>query len=232
MQPIDTVPSIARRAVDEGDSGVTSPNSGTPEPGGTDPPGCAGTEFEPLEDALRKCESTMPKSSDLPAGLKDKLEVRITSSALSTPPGGRADLTITLRNKSGEPLALYFTGDPSPRFEVEAVDSKGRRVDLPPGKQPAWPKGVSPAVRDVKASRITLLAGGTARAKVVWAAVRTRWAPELLRAKGWDGRAFPRVSAGSLAPGKYTLRFSLPLVFEKGALDVPKFTMDVGAAAR
>jgi hypothetical protein len=111
-----------------------------------------------------------------------------------------------------------------PRFDIEAVESKGRRVDLPTGKPP---KTLTAPAREVKAARVTLAPGETARVKIPWEAVKFRWAPE--RAKSWEGRGYPRAPAGPLGAGKYTLRVVLPLigVFEKGELDVPKVAIDV-----
>jgi hypothetical protein len=224
MAPIGTVP-VATRTVEEADGGTTTtPNSGTPSP--MKEAACASDDFEALEEALKQCGSKMPGATDVPTGMRDKLELRVTSGTPSIAAGGRVDLTITLKNKSNEPLPLYFSGDPSPKFDVEAVDSKGRRVDLPAGKPPKTP---APPTREVKAARITLAPGGTARVKIAWDAVKTRWAPE--KVKTWDGRGYPRAPAGPLAPGKYTLRIVLPLVgvFEKGELEAPKVPMDVGS---
>jgi hypothetical protein len=225
MAPIGTVPIIAR-TVEEPDGGTTTtPNSGTPS--AAKEAACTGGDFEALDETLRQCDSSMPRAGDVPSGMRDKLEVRVTAAAPSVTPGGRVDLTLTLRNKSSEPLPLFFSGYPEARFDVEAVDAKGRRVDLPAGKAPK-----SPAVppRDVKASRITLSPGGTARVKIPWDAVKMRWAPD--KAKTWDGRGYPRVPYGSLASGKYTLRVVVPLlgVFEKGELELPKVPIEVGGA--
>lgn len=224
MAPIGTVP-VATRTVEEPEGGTTTtPNSGTPSP--MTESACASDDFADLDEALKQCESKMPRSGDVPTGMRDKLELRVTSGTPSISAGGRVDLTVTFKNKSNDPLPLYFTGDPSPKFDVEAVDSKGRRVDLPAGKPPKRP--ALPA-RDVKASRITLAPGGTARVKIAWDAVKTRWAPEKM--KTWDGRGYPRAPAGSLPAGKYTLRIVLPLVgvFEKGELELPKVPIEVGS---
>lgn len=223
MSPIGTVPIITRTA-DEPDGGTTTtPNSGTPS--AAKEAACTSGDFESLEESLRQCDASMPRAGDVPSGMRDKLEVRVTSSTPSITPGGRVDLTVTLKNKSSEPLPLYFSGDPAPKFEIEAVDGKGRRVDLPAGKPPKSPALPS---REVKASRITLTPGGTARVKIAWDAVKTKWAPD--KVKSWDGRGYPRAPAGPLGAGKYTLRVVLPLigVFEKGELDVPKVAMEVG----
>ncbi len=224
MAPIGTVP-VATRTSEEPDGGTTTtPNSGTPAP--LKESACSSDDFEALEEALKNCESKFPRGTDVPNGMRDKLELRVTTGAPSVAAGGRVELTITFKNKSNEPLPLYFSGDPSPKFDVEAVDAKGRRVDLPAGKPPKTP--VVPA-RDVKASRITLAPGGIARVKIAWDAVKTRWAPE--KVKTWDGRGYPRAPTGPLEKGKYTLRIVLPLVgvFEKGELELPKVPIDVGS---
>ena len=224
MAPIGTVPIKERTAVEGGDGGTTTPNSGTPSV--AKEAACTSGDFETLEEALKQCDSAMPRSGDVPSGMRERLEVRVVSGTPSITPGGRVDLTLTLKNKSNEPLPLYFSGDPAPKFEVEALDTKGRRVDLPTGKPPKTP---TVPTRDVKASRVTLAPGGTARVKIPWDAVKTRWAPE--KAKVWDGRGYPRAPAGPLAAGKYMLRIVLPLigVFEKGELELPKVAMEVGS---
>lgn len=225
MTPIGTVP-IANRTVVEPDGGTTTtPNSGTTiAVKDAKESACTSAEFEELIDALKGCESGMPKTGDVPSGMREKLEVRVSASTPSITPGGRVDLTILFRNKSSDPLPLFFSGDPSPRFEVEAVDSKGKRVDLPKDKPPKSPAMPS---RDVKASKIVLMPGGTAKVRIPWDAVKTRWAPE--RVKSYDGRGYARAPAGPLGAGKYTLRIVLPLigVIEKGELDVPKVPLEI-----
>ena len=225
MAPIGTVPVLTRTSEEPDGGATTTPNSGTPNVASAAKEGaCTSDDFESLEDALKQCESKMPRQGDVPSGMRDRLEVRVMSGTPTITPGGRADLMLTLKNKSSEPLPLYFTGDPTPRFEVEALDGKGKRVDLPPGKPPKSPAAPG---RDVKASRITLAPGGTARVRIPWDAVKTRWAPE--KAKTWEGRGAPRASAGPLAAGKYVLRVVIPLVgvFEKGELEVPKLPIEV-----
>lgn len=223
MAPIGTVPIIPRTPEESEGGTTTTPNSGTPS--ATKEAACTGADFAALEDALRKCDSSMPRPGEVPSGMRGKLDVRVTASTPTITPGGRVDLTVTLTNKSDEPLPLFFTGDPTPRFDVEALDSRGRRVDLPSGKPPKSP---AMPLRAVKASRITLTKGGTARVKVPWDAVKTKWAPAKAKS-GWEGRGYPRVPAGPLGRGKYTLRVVLPLVgvFEKGELELPKTSVEV-----
>jgi hypothetical protein len=221
MQPIGTAPEHDRTPKDEGnDAGVTAPNAGTPVPGNSSV--CAGSEIDPLDDALKQCDAPLPRAADLPSGMRDKLEVRVTPSASQIPPGGHVEVTVVIRNKSNDSVPLFFSGDPLPRFEVEAFDAKGKRVDLPPGKAPPWPKGVEPAKGEVKAQKVMLDKGGVARVKVSWDAVKTKWAPD--KAKVWDARGFPRVPSGPLPAGKYTLRVVVPILND---LDIPKIPIDV-----
>jgi len=222
MQPIGTVKNEKRTVDEPGDSPVTTPNSATPS--AAKEAACNASDVEDLAEALRQCETAMPKAADLPTNLREKLEIRVNAGTLSITPGGRVDLTITLRNKSNEPLPLWFALDPMARFDTETLDAKGKRVDLPAGKPPKSPSPPSP-----KAARITLSAGGTARMKLAWDAVKTKFAPE--RAASWDRKGPPRAPAGNLPNGKYTLRVLIPLIgaFEKGELDPPKFPIEVGS---
>lgn len=237
MEPIGTVSNLPRTPEEpDDDAGVTAPNSagssasapsGASAAGGTSGE-CAGGEFRDLADALNGCEVPMPKTSEV-RGLKNKLEIRVNAASSTTTPGGRVDFDVVLRNKTGEPIALFFSGDPVARLDTEVVDGKGRRADAPPGKPPAWPKGVAPPTHDVKAYKVMLAPGSQLKVKVAWDAVKSRWAPE--RAKTWDGRGFPRTPAGALLVGKYVVKFPLPLIgaFEKGELDIPKVTVEVTA---
>jgi hypothetical protein len=224
MAPIGTVPVVVR-TVEEPDGGTTTtPNSGT-APSARES-ACAGAELEATEETLRQCEAPTPRASDLPPGLRDRLEVRVSASASSVGPGGRVELTVTLKNRSSEPLPLYFAGDPTPRFEVEALDGKGRRADLPAGRPPKPQAPLGP--RDVRAARLTLSPGGLLRVKVPWDAVKTRWVTD--KVKGGGDRGLPRAPSGPLAPGKYTLRVALPLLgaSDKSELDLPKVVVEVG----
>jgi hypothetical protein len=224
MQPIGTVDDIPRTVDDLGPGDTTTPNSGTPSARTSE---CAVGESDDLEATLKECEVPMPKKSELPSPIREKLELRVTASTPTITGGGQVDLTVFMRNKSKEPLPLFFTGEPDPRFEVEALDAKGRRVDIPTGKHPAYPKGYSAPTREAKASRVTLLPGAAAKVKVAWVASKMRWAPEKL--KEWDRSGYPRVPSGDLSRGKYTLRVSVPLigVFEKGEMSPPKTTVEV-----
>ena len=184
MEPIGTVKDVPKPDVDDTPGGTTTPNSGTPNP--AKEAACTITDADTLDETLRACEGPMPKTGEIPP-IKDKLETKLNASAASTTPGGRLELVLSLHNRTNEPLLLVFTGDPSPHFDVEAIDAKGRRADLPSTKWPGYPKGQKPEARDVKAYRITLEKNGTARLKLGWEAVKTKWAPD--KGKSWDGRA-------------------------------------------
>lgn len=220
MESIGTLKNVPKPIEDNSPGTTTTPNSGTPN--AAKEAACTMTDVENLEETLRSCDVPMPKASDVPQ-VKDKLEMKVSASTPSTTPGGRVDLVLTLRNKTDSTLPLYFTGDPNPRFDVEAYDAKGRtRVDIPAGKFPGYPKGFKPEARDAKAARITLEKNGTAKVKLSWDAVKTKWAPE--KAKTWEGRGYPRAPAGPMPPGKYTLRVLAPLI---GDLDAPKVEIEV-----
>jgi hypothetical protein len=225
MEPIGTVPNVVRTADDDpGDASVTSPNSGTPSPGQQQV--CTSADFDSLDKTLDDCDVPMPRSSELASNLKEKLEVKLSAGTPTITPGGRVDVTVTLRNKSSDSLPLFFSGDPRPRFDVEAFDSRGRRVDIPSGRQPAWPKGTSPPpARDVKAFKIVLEKGGVARVRLAWDAVKMKWAPE--KAKGWTGHGYPREPSGPLSKGKYSLKVVLPLVGE--LVESAKLPIEVGS---
>jgi hypothetical protein len=207
MEPIGTIKNLPPVPAEEpGDSGVTAPNSGT-APAATAV--CTAGDLDNAQDILGQCEVPLPRAADVPS-LKDKLEVKVVTASPSIAPGGHVELQITLHNKSGDSLPVYFSGDPGPRFDVEAVDGKGRRVDLPTAKWPGYPKGVKPELHDAKSSKIVFEKNSTARFKASWDAVKTKWAPE--KAKSWEGRGNPRVASGPLAPGKYVLRVVLPIL--------------------
>jgi hypothetical protein len=222
MEPIGTIKNIPTTAKDEGgDSGVTTPNSGTPSPGSS---ACNASEFENLEETLKQCEVPLPRASEVPS-IKDKVEVKVAASPAKTTPGGRVEVLVTVRNKSSDTIPLYFTGDPVVRFEIEATDNKGRRVDLPTAKWPGYPKGHKPETREAKAAKITIEKGGTAKIKVQWDAVKTKWAPE--QAKTWDGKGYPRIPSGPLGPGKYSVKVLLPWMGGE-AVESPKAQVEVG----
>ena len=198
----------------------------SPPPGTATPATCTGVEVENLETSLHGCEVPMPKPGELPAATRDRLEISLVASKPQVAPGARLELTLTLRNKQAEPLPLVFTGDPSPRVEVEALDAKGRRADRPAGKPP--PSRTSASGREAKAARFTLGPNGVARVHLAWDAVKLRWAPE--RQKTWEGRGPATAPAGPLPRGKYTLRAVVPLlgVFERGDVELPKVLVEVG----
>src|SRR5512135_2223838 len=94
MQPIGTVANVPRSSEDDDKGATTSPNSATPSSsGGGNGGACSSGDFDALDESLKQCEAPMPKSGELPSGLRDKLEVKVTPSTTSIAPGGRVDLT-------------------------------------------------------------------------------------------------------------------------------------------
>ncbi|MDB4942359.1 MAG: hypothetical protein JWP97_1893 [Labilithrix sp.] len=224
MAPIGTVPDIPRVAADPADGGAsTAPNSGT-NPASAKEAACTMAEIDSLAESLRGCDVPMPKPAELTPGLADKLELSVTTNTPSVQPGGRVDVTLTMKNRTADPLTLYFSGEGKIRFEVEAYDAKGaRRIDIPNGKPP---KNAFPPGRPTKVARIILLGGGSARVRVPWDATKSRWAPEKVRS--WDGKGAARAPMGEMIIGKYQLRVALPLLTpEKGDLDTPKVPIDI-----
>lgn len=160
------------------------------------------------------CEVPDVKATDAKSmDMKGKLEVKLAATASRVDPGGQVDFIVQMTNKTKAPLSLDFLLDPTPRFQVEAYDSKGvKRVDMPAGKQPTIPAALAdrPAAAQTLA-RVTLAPNGTAHAKVSWNAVRTRWAPEKLKGTPPE-MGYPRVPAGPLGKGRYMVRVVTPLL--------------------
>lgn len=198
---------------------------------------CLGFDIANLEDVLIKsaCEESEVRPDTLPpVELKDKLTVKVTASPAKVGGGSKSDLLVTFANISKEPLTLHFRIDPTPRFETEAFDAKGKRVDMPAGSAPPPPKGQSaPPASEPKSARVTLAPNGTARAHLAWDAVRTKWAPEKFRGTPPE-RGFPRSPAGPLGKGKYVVKVVTPLVgVSEGPehdLSTPHVDIEVGAA--
>ncbi len=228
---------------DAGSDEVTAPGTSDDKVGGGDGSGaapaakkesCVGTDIGNLEDLLSKseCEVANAKPDGLPAAdMKGKLEVSLSASPTKTTPGGKVDLLVTFTNKSKDPLPLKFRIDPLPRFETEAYDAKAKRADMPPGKPPPPPKGhTAPPPAEQKVGMVTLAPNGSARARVPWEAVKMKWAPQKVRGTAVE-KGYPRVPAGPLGKGKYTVKVVTPLVgVNEGGeheLTVPKVDIEV-----
>lgn len=194
---------------------------------------CKGLDLD-LSAALIQAACEVPEGQATPTrDLKGVLDVRVAASPTKVEPGGHLDVVVTYKNMKKEPLQLDFMLDPTPRFSVEAYDAKGtKRVDMPPGREPAPPKGAAEKVPSPPSTaRVTIGPGGTAHVRVGWDAVRTKWDP-----KQYNGTpiemGFPRAPNGPLAKGKYQLRVVTPLInveegFEK-EVSVPRVDVEVG----
>jgi hypothetical protein len=176
---------------------------------------CVGFDVASLEDILSKAPCEVPNQnpdSISPVDTKGVIEVKVEASPTTTAPGGKVDLVVSIANKTKEPKTLSFRIDPTPRFDVEVLDKKGKRVDLPAGTPPDPPKGHSPPPpAEAKTAKLTIAAGGTARQRLQWEAVKMTWAPEKVRGTPVE-RGFPRKPAGPLPKGTYTVKVQTPLV--------------------
>jgi hypothetical protein len=219
----------------EGEGESSDGDGGTTEgDGGAKADQCVGFDVASMDDMLAKAPCEVPNQrpdSIEPKDMKGKIEVKVDASPTSTAPGGKVDLVVSIANKTKEPITLSFRIDPTARFDVEALDKKGKRVDIPATPPPSPPTGQSqPPPADAKTAKLTIAAGGTARQRVTWEAVKTAWAPDKVR--GWPiEKGFPRKPAGPLAKGKYTIKVQTPLVgVAEGAeheISAPKVEIEV-----
>lgn len=196
-------------ASSEGDGGTAQGDAGPKKDE------CIGFDVASLEDILSKapCEVASQRPDSIEnKDMKGKIEVKVDASPTSSAPGGKVDLVISIANKTKENQTLFFRIDPTPRFDIEVLDKKGKRVDMPAGTPPSPKSGESqPPPADPKTAKLTIAPGGTARQRLTWEAVKMAWAPEKVR--GWPvEKGFPRKPAGPIAKGKYTIKVSTPLV--------------------
>jgi hypothetical protein len=232
-------PSDKADGADAGDTTQTSSggdNSGGGDAGADTPKkdDCVGFDIQSVEDALLKsaCEEAQKPDAVSTVDMKGKLEVKVDAMPLKIAPGAKTDLIVAFTNKTKDNLTLHFRIDPTPRFEVEAYDKKGKRVDMPAGKEPPPPKDAKrPDPTEPKSAKITIAPNGTARAHVSWEAVKTKWAPEKYKGTPPE-KGYPRAAAGPLPKGKYTVKVVTPLVGVTEGVDhevsAPKVDIDVG----
>jgi len=179
---------------------------------------CIGFEIDDLEALLNKAACEV-KSGGEAKDLKGKLEIRVAPMPPHAKGGEKVDVIVMFVNKTKETLPLFFTIDPTPRFEIEVYDAKNKRVDMPAGNPPPPPKGVSvPPAAEAKTARVTLAANGTAKVHVPYVAAKMKWAPEKVRSTPPE-RGYPRAPSGPLGKGKYSLRVVTPLAFVVEGMD-------------
>jgi hypothetical protein len=192
---------------------------------------CTGFDVGNLDEVLNKSACEVPNAK--PDGVtamdpKGKLEVTVGASPMRAAPGGKVDLIVTFANKSKDPITLNFRIDPTPRYEVEVYDKKNKRIDKPAGEPPPPPKGHSqPPSVEAKVAKVTIAANGSARMKVPWEASKMKWAPEKVRGTPSE-RGYPRVPAGPLGKGKYTVKVVTPLVGVPEEFSSPKVEIEIG----
>jgi hypothetical protein len=212
----------------ETDAAVASADAGaasTPSP-------CTGSDIDLLNALIQSACEVKNIAPD--AKLKDVsalLDVKVSPSSNTVPPGGHLDVLVTFTNKSKDPLPLDFLLDPTPRFSIEVYNSKNARAEMPKTKPPKVKnEGPAPDPTAAGTAEVTIPPGGKAWVKLPFDAVRLKWAPE--KVKGTPPElGFPTSPAGPLLKGSYLLKVVTPLVgvFEGAAHDVssPKATIAV-----
>lgn len=217
-------PKEAENSGDEADAGETATDDSPPTPKGSssadpitgekpaDKKSCEGLEVDLLSVLSQaSCEAQKPTKD---VDMKGKLEVSVRAIPNVIPKGGKATISIAFANKGKEPLPLYFTVDPEPRFQIEVYDKKtNKRVDEPAGAAPSLPDSVAQAqVPEAKTARATLVIAGNGFVKLDWEAVKYKWAPADKAKGAIPGRGYPKVAAGPLPKGKYVVKVLMPMV--------------------
>ncbi len=187
--------------------------------------GCNLGDTDDVLDWITNEKCRVPNNDIEPrSGLREKLEWKLVASTPQITAGGRVDLSLALKNRSSEMVPLYFLVD-GPVFVVQAFDAKGKRVDLPAGK-PKAPQGVIVEEGPPKVARLNVTAGATLKARLVWDAVKTRWAPDKIEGSFVTQATFPRAPAGNLALGMYSIRV-VPQMSAVAEDVVPKLPIEV-----
>ncbi len=197
---------------------------------------CSGASIPDLLSVIGQTACEVPKATPETVkerDVKDALEIKATIDPAKVPPGSKANVTVSFKNKGKVDLPLEWVVDPEPRFDLELHTMKGPRADNPPGAEPSLPSSVSDQAAPERAiARVTLAPGGTAKLVLPWDAVKYKWAsPD--KAKGaLPGQHYPREVAGPLPKGKYSLKVVMPLVgISEGSdheITQPRIPVEIG----
>jgi hypothetical protein len=173
---------------------------------------CSGGSLD-LLNALSEasCEKPGEPLAMETRNLKNQVDVRVVPAKTKVAPGETVEVRVVFTNKSSAGLPLDFRVNPFARFEIQVFDAKGKRVDLPQGPHPAWPANHEDRGAEPRVAEVRLDENGTGYVNLSFAASRTRWAPEKARGAA-AGSPYPRLPAGRLPKGKYTLRVVTPLL--------------------
>ena len=164
MVPIGTgTPTDATSSQTPDSSDTTTPaaSDGAPQVPPEKGSECTGARFDNLYLILTNPSCQVDTRGDKPVDVKADLDVSVAAKTPEIVPGGRVDIVVSYKNKGQKPLQLHFVLDPSPRFDVDAFDTKGRPAGVPKGRVPKAPK---PSQKTT--ARITLLPGGVAKMKI------------------------------------------------------------------
>ncbi|HEY2516609.1 MAG TPA: hypothetical protein VGI39_37320 [Polyangiaceae bacterium] len=206
-----------------------APGSADDTSGGPKKDECTVFDESNLEGVLLKSSCEVPTPTGAAPDVSKQLVVKVTANPNIVAPGAHTDLQVTFTNKSAAPLPLFFTIDPMPRFDIEAYNAKGNRVDMPKNQPPPLPAGLPPRVPgEPHTARINLAPNGTARMAMGWDAMTMKWAPDKLKGTPPE-KGYPRAPAGKLPKGKYSLKVVTPLinVFEGIDREVSQPRVDV-----
>lgn len=192
---------------------------------------CGGFDID-LMQVLGQSACELGKPEEKQRDPKGVLEVKVTTSAAKVAPGAHVDLVVTFTNKGKDVLPLDFILDPTPRFSTEVYDKKGKRVDMPSKPPPPLPSDIAERAATAQTmARVRLVAGGSAHAQIGWDAVTMKWAPDKVRGTPPE-MGYPRVPAGKLGKGKYTVHLVTPLtnVYEGADKEVstPLVEIEIG----
>src|SRR5207244_51495 len=141
-KPADDTPPPSKTAPAPGSSDDKSSGGAAGPGGGAKKDECSVFDEPNLESVLLKSACESPSPTGQSPDLSKKLEVKVSVTPMKVSPGGHADVLVTFANKSKEPIPLFFTIDPMPRFEIEVYDKKSARVDLPKSSPPPLPAGM------------------------------------------------------------------------------------------
>jgi hypothetical protein len=169
---------------------------------------CTTGDTDDIEAILRTNTCVAEPSS---ASLTGKVDVKVNASALEVARGGRVEFSLLLHNLTSNEVVLYMNRMSALTIEVQVLDAKGKRVDVPTGR------GLPPDAPEIVA--IHLKAGATITIPVPWDATRRQF----------NAQGSAVVNGAPLPKGAYTLRFrpAFAAGADKSDAFAPRVTVEV-----
>lgn len=168
---------------------------------------CPFDKLDDLDGTVRggECDSDPPASY----ALANRLGVKVRLSRNDIASGGRIEVYLTFENLSKEKLPVYFYRDPTVKFPLLALNSKGQ--------DQTYPEGAIADTFSGPIARIVLAPKGIIQVTVPYEAIRFKWKK--------NGKDRDLVEAGGLPRGDYQLRVRFPFAGNVGKVyakyDVP-----------